>query len=107
MRMKVSRGRGRPSGKHRTLADFRILQYLALISTKYGVGADEFFNSLVAAWKHQPSTCKNLMIECRKQTRENAVFLLTNSRGIVAQFPIPTHILEGTNPLKDLERGRA
>jgi hypothetical protein len=47
------------------------------------------------------------MIECRKQTRENAVFLLTNSRGIVAQFPIPTHILEGTNPLKDLERGRA
>ncbi len=107
MRVKVLRGRGRPSGKHRTPADFRFLQYLVLISTKYGVDAGEFFNSLVAAWKHQPSTCKNLMIECRRQTREDAVFLLTNSRGIVAQFPIPTHILEGSNPLEELERGRA
>jgi hypothetical protein len=100
MLMKVSRGRGRPRGKYRSPADFRLLQYLALISMKYGVDSEKFFDSFVEAWKRQQSTCKSLLIECRKRTRNYAVFLITNSCKVVAQFPIPKYILEEANPLK-------
>ena len=100
--MKVSRGRGRPRGKYRSLADFRLLEYLALISMKYGIDSDDFFDSFVEAWKRQESTCKSLLIECRKKTRNSAVFLITNSCRVVAQFSIPKRILEETSPLKDV-----
>ena len=101
MRMKVSRQRGRPRGRYHALADFRLLEYLALISMKYGIDSNDFFNSFVEAWKRQQSTCKGLLIECRKRTQNKAVFLITNSSKVVAQFPIPKHILEETNPLKE------
>ena len=101
MRMKVSRGRGRPRGKYRSIADFRLLEYLALISMKYGIDSNDLFNSFVEAWKRQQSTCKSLLVECRKRTRDNAVFLITDSFRVVAQFSIPKHILEETSPLKE------
>ena len=107
MRVKTSRGRGRPRGKYHALPDFRLLEYLALISMKYGIDANDFFNSFVEAWKHQQSTCKVLLIECRKRTRDHAVFLITNGFRVVAQFPIPKHILEETSPLKMFARTRA
>jgi len=107
MRMKLTRERGRPRGKYRSLADFRLLQYLALISMKYGIDSEKFFDSFVEAWKRQQSTRKSLLIECRKKTRDYAVFLITNSFKVVAQFPIPKHILEETSPLKEFARERA
>ncbi|MDH5734342.1 MAG: OB-fold nucleic acid binding domain-containing protein [Candidatus Bathyarchaeota archaeon] len=107
MRMKVSRQRGRPRGRYHALADFRLLEYLAMISGKYGIDSNDFFNSFVEAWKRQQSTCKGLLIECRKRTRDNAVFLITNSSKVVAQFPIPKHILEETNPLKEFAYAKA
>jgi len=107
MRVKTSRGRGRPRGKYRSSADSRLLESLALISMKYGIDSNDFFNSFVEAWKRQQSTCKGLLIECRKKTRDNAIFLITNSYKVVAQFPIPKHILEETSPLKMFARTRA
>jgi len=101
MQMKVSRGRGRPRGKYNAVTDFRLLQYLALISMKYGIDSNNLFNSFVEAWNHQKSICKSLLIECRKKTPDYAVFLVTNSFKVVAQFPIPQHILEEINPLKE------
>jgi len=103
----VARGRGRPRGKYRSSADFRLLEYLVLISMKYGIDSEKFFDSFVEAWKHQESTCESLLIECRKRTRDNAVFLITNSLRVVAQFPIPKHILEETSSLKMFARTRA
>ncbi len=107
MRVKTSRGRGRPRGKYRSSADFRLLEYLVLISMKYGIDSEKFFDSFVEAWKHQQSTCESLLIECRKKTRDNAVFLITNGFRVVAQFPIPKRILEETSPLKMFARTRA
>jgi replication factor A1 len=107
MRMKVSRQRGRPRGRYHALADFRLLEYLALISMKYGIDSNDFFASFVEAWKRQQSKCKGLLIECRKKTRDKAVFLITNSLRVVAQFPIPKHILEETNPLKEFAYAKA
>ena len=47
------------------------------------------------------------MIECRKKTRDNAVFLITNGFRVVAQFSIPTRILEEASPLKEIALTRA
>jgi replication factor A1 len=107
MRIKTSRGRGRPRGRYHALADFRLLEYLVLISMKYGIDSEKFFDSFVEAWKRQESTCESLLIECRKKTRDNAVFLITNGFRVVAQFPIPKHILEETSPLKMFALTRA
>ena len=101
MRTKLSRGRGRPRGKYRSLTDFRRLQYLALISMKHEIDSEKFFNSFTKAWEHQKSACKSLLIECRQKTRNDAVFLITDNSKVVAQFPLPTHILEEPNPLKE------
>jgi hypothetical protein len=101
MRVKTSRGRGRPRGKYRSSADFRLLEYLSFISMKYGIDSNDFLESFVEAWKHQESTCESLLIECRMKTRDNAVFLITDSCRVVAQFPIPKRILEETSPLKE------
>jgi hypothetical protein len=101
MQMKVSRERGRPRGRHHNLADFKALEYLALISMKYGIDSSYFFNSFVEAWERQESTCESLSIKCCKKTRDNAVFLITKGVKVVAQFPISKHILAETNPLKN------
>jgi len=102
--MKVLRQRGRPRGKYRSYADIRRVEYLAMISMKYEINSDDFFDSFVEAWKHQESTCKSLLIECRKKTRDNAVFLITNGFRVVAQFLIPKRILEETSSLKMFAR---
>jgi hypothetical protein len=107
MQRKVSRGRGRPFGRYHKLADYKSLNYLALISMKYGINLNKFFNSLVEAWGHQASTCENLTIECRKKTRDNAIFLIIAGFKVVAQFPISKHILEETNPFKDFTPKKA
>ena len=101
MRKRISRGRGRPRGKYHSPTDFRLLQYLALVSMKYEINSHDFSDSLIEAWKRQESTCGSLSIECRKQTRDNAILLITNNRKVVAQFSIPKHILEENNPLKE------
>jgi hypothetical protein len=101
MQRKVSRGRGRPRGKYRSSADFRLLEYLTLLSIKYEIDANKFFESFVEAWKRQESACGSLLIECRKGAREYAIFLITNSCRVVAQFSIPKHILEEASPLKE------
>ncbi len=105
--MKVPRQRGRPRGRYHALADFRLLEYLALISIKYGIDSNDFFEKFIEAWKRQQSTCNGLLIECRRRTRDHAVFLITNGRKVVAQFPIPKHILEETAPLKEFAYQKA
>ena len=107
MRKRISRGRGRPRGKYHSSADYRLLESLVLISMKYGIDSEKFFESFVEAWKHQKSKCESLLIECRKKTRNDAVFLITASSKVVAQFPIPKHILKEINPLKEFAYAKA
>ena len=100
MRMKAPKERGRPRGRYRELADLKSLESLALISMKYGIESNDFFDSFVKAWRHQKSCCGDLSIECRRKTRDGAVFLITKGFKVIAQFPIPKKVLKQTNPLK-------
>ena len=100
MQMKVSRELGRPRGRYHNLADFKALENLALISMKYGIDSNDFFNSFIEAWERQESTCESLSIKCRKKTRDNVVFLITKGFKVVAQFPLSKSVLKKINPLK-------
>ena len=101
MQMKESRERGRPRGRYHNLADFKALEYLALISIKYGIDSNDFFNSFIEAWERQESTCESLSINCRKKTQDNAVFLITKGVKVVAQFSLSKSVLQKINPLKE------
>lgn len=107
--MKASRRRGRPRGRFNTRshADYRLLEYLAFISLKHGIDANKFFDRIVNAWKGQRSKCDNIIIECRMRTRSHAVFLIAKDTGVIAQFPIPNHILEIPNPLKEFSPAKS
>ena len=79
----------------------RLLEYLARTLLKHGIDSDKFFSSFLDAFEHEEATCGNLSIECRVKTRDYAIFLITSGPKVIAQFPIPEHILAKTNPLKE------
>jgi len=101
MRHRTWNTRGRPPGRFHSYDDIRLLEYLARISVKNEIDSGEFFSSFLDAFQHLEATCGELSIECRVKTRDHAIFLITNSHKVVAQFPIPVHILAKTNPLKE------
>jgi len=101
MRNKAWATRGRPPGRFHSYDDMRLLEYLARISVKHEIDSSKFFSSFLDAFQHVEATCGELSIECRAKTRDHAIFLITNSHKVVAQFPIPVHILAKTNPLKE------
>ena len=93
-------GRGRPRSEIYSYKVRRILVYLARIAVMYKVDSREFFNSIVEAWNHEESECKQLVIVCRERTKNSAIFLFTSGRKVVAQFPISSTILQGKNQLE-------
>jgi len=101
MRNKTWTTRGRPPGRFHSYDDMRLLEYLARISVKHEIDAGKFFSSFLDAFQHVEATCGKLSIECRVKTWDHAIFLITNTDKVVAQFPIPVHILAKTNPLKE------
>ncbi|MGD0977512.1 MAG: hypothetical protein ABR962_00040 [Candidatus Bathyarchaeia archaeon] len=96
----VWRGRGRPLKGMHSYKDGRVLENLARIAVLHKVDAGEFFDRIVEAWDHERSECEQVIIECRKRTKNSAIFLFTTGREVVAQFPISITILQGKNQLE-------
>lgn len=97
MQRKVSTGRLR--GRRSRVAS-KILEYLVLISSKYGIEPNDLFDKFVEAWENQKSRCKELTVECRVKTESRAVFLVTTNNTVVAQFSVPNHLLKEKDVLK-------
>ena len=104
MLKQVWRGRGRLPNSMHSYRDRRILEYLARIAMMHEVDSSGFFDCIVEAWNHKESECKQLVIRCRKKTNDSAIFLFTNVQKVVAQFPISTTILQGSNQLESYMR---
>jgi len=78
-------------------------EYLALLTVKYEVDADKFFNALVSAGKDRKSECGTLSIECRIKQNHKVIFLITQGPKVVAQFKIPEAFLsKKKNPIKEV-----
>jgi replication factor A1 len=76
-------------------------EYLALLSVKYEVDAEEFFNALVTAGKSHVSSCGVLTIECRDTRKDKIILLITKGTKVVAQFPLPIeYLLDENNPIE-------
>jgi hypothetical protein len=96
MRKPYWTGRGRSPGRWGSAyKHVKVLEYLAILAVKNSVDADEFFNSIVEAWRKDESQCKQLTVRCRKRTRDSAVFLFIDAHNTMAQFPVPTTLLQG------------
>jgi len=78
----------------------KILEYLAIIAAKHDVDASELLNCIWEAWDQKESRCRELTIKCRERTKDSAIFLFTAGREVVAQFPIPTEVLQRKNELE-------
>jgi replication factor A1 len=77
-------------------------EYLALLTVKYEVDADKFFDALVSAGKNRKTRCGSLSIECRMKQNRNVIFLITEHSKVVAQFKIPEEFLsKQKNPIKE------
>jgi replication factor A1 len=101
MRM-ARRGRGRPPRNMRLKEERRVLEYVARIAVKHTINPSAFFNCIVDSWSKEEARCEELAIRCRKKTEDSAVFLFTRGGRVLAQFPIPTSILQGNNQLERL-----
>lgn len=78
-------------------------EYLALLTIKYDVDPDRFFNALISAEKNRKSTCGTLSIECRVKQNRKVIFLITQDTKVVAQFKISEEFLaKNKNPIKEL-----
>ena len=79
-------------------------EYLALLTVKYDVDPDKFFNALISAGKNRKSKCDSLSIECRKKHNNKIIFLITQGSKVVAQFKIPEDFLsKRNNPIKEFK----
>ena len=75
------------------------IEYLVLLSIKYRVDADDFFQALASAVENNRSNCGCLSIECRRRLKENVVLLITKEAKVVAQFTISTEFLQNRKNL--------
>ena len=64
--------------------DRRILEYLARIAYMHKVDSNGFFDCIVEAWNHKESECEQLVISCRKKTKDSAISLFTHVQKVVA-----------------------
>ena len=77
-------------------------EYLALLTMKYDIDADKFFNALISAEKNNKAECGSLSIKYRTKQNRNIIFLITKDSKVVAQFKIPQEFLSKTkNPIKE------
>src|SRR5512136_67306 len=79
-------------------------EYLALLTVKYEVDSDEFFNALVSAWRNRRSEVGDLIVECRSKQDHKVTLLITRDSKVIAQFKIPDEFfLREKNPLKGVK----
>ena len=72
-------------------------EYLALLTEKYEVEVDKFFNALISAVKDQKSSCGELSVECRERKNNKVVLLITRESKVVAQFQVPEEFFHETS----------
>jgi len=75
--------------------------YVYFLSVKYKIGFDSLFKGLVLARENSEVPCGKLTIQCRQKTRDNEVFLITHGCKVVAQFFVPTYLLDNPNQIEE------
>jgi len=69
------------------------IEYLALLSVKYSVYLAELFQGMVFAREQGKANCHSLTVEYRGSVKDEAIFLITQERRVVAQFRVTEQFL--------------
>jgi replication factor A1 len=78
------------------------VEYLALLSAKYEVDPDGLFYALILAQENKNSTCGDLSIEWRGETRDKVIFLILTDSKVVSQFSVfKQFLLEKCHPIRN------
>jgi replication factor A1 len=82
-------------------------EYIALLTAKYDVEVERFFNALLTAVKNGKSQCGDLSIECREKKNNKVVLLITRESKVVAQFQLPEEFFKETgHSLREVKKAR-
>lgn len=103
MRYRPSVGRGRPRGSLHSRSDIKVLEYIDKLALKFKVDRTDLFRAFVHALEYKKTKCWELDIEFRDENKGQAIFLITKSQLVIAQFPISQYILEETNPFSNFK----
>ena len=71
----------------------KIVEHLAFLSIKYNLYLSELYRGLVSARKNRRSICQDLKIEYRGTIKDQAVFLITKKKVVLAQFRVAEEFL--------------
>jgi replication factor A1 len=94
-------GRGRHPGRLISYKDRKIIEYIALIIVKNEVNPEEFFKSIVHAWKKKTANCGDIRILRRQELKNSVNFYFSKNEKMIAQFSIPIKFLKGKIPLEE------
>ncbi len=82
-------------------------EYIALLTSKYDVEVEKFFNARISAVKNGNSNCGDLSIECREKRNKKVVLLITRESRVVAQFQLPEEFFKETShSLREVKKAR-
>lgn len=99
MRKLAERDRGRPPDSEYSYKTRRSLEFLARIAVKHNVKSSRLFDCMIEAWDQEESECGELRVVCREKTGDSAVFLFVEDQRVLGQFPLPTEVLTGEDPI--------
>jgi len=63
-----------------------MIEYLAFLSVKHNIYLADLFHTLTSAKENGKTNIQNLTVEYRGKVKDEAIFLITKDRAIVAQF---------------------
>lgn len=82
-------------------------EYVALLTAKYDIEVERFFNALMAAVRNGSSKCEDLSVECRERRSNKVVLLITRESRVVAQFQLPEEFFKETShSLREVTKAR-
>jgi len=82
-------------------------EYIALLTAKYDVEVEKFFNALLTAVKEGNAQCGDLSVECREKKNNKVVLLITRESRVVAQFQLPEEFFKETgHSLREVKKAR-
>ncbi len=80
-------------------------EYIALLTAKYDIEVESFFNTLLTAVRKGRSSCGEMCVECREKKNKKVVLLITRESRVVAQFQLPEEFFnEASHSLREVKK---
>lgn len=97
--IKTLRFRLGPSGERESRSELIDRWYLIVVAEKYRLDKRRFIKCFPHAWKHGKSSYNGVLVECRQKTENDALFLVTRDKTIIAQVSLTEIVLKSLSHL--------